>query len=44
MPEIQQIIENAMGRDDETTVTQIQAMLASYGVYVSLTTITHKRR
>ena len=43
MPGIQQIIENAMRRDDETTATQIQAILASYGVYVSLTTIIRKR-
>lgn len=43
-PRIQQIIETTMRQDDEATATQIQAILASYGVYISLTTIIRKRK
>lgn len=39
-----QIIEDAMQEDDETTATQLQAKLASQGVYVSLSTILRNRR
>ena len=38
-PAIQQIIEDAMHKDDETTATQLQAKLASHEIYVSLATI-----
>ena len=33
-----------MRGDDETTATQLQSKLASYGVYVSLTTILYSRK
>ena len=33
-----------MREDDETTATQLQARLATHGVYVSLTTILRNRR
>ena len=42
-PAIKHIIEDAMRRDDETTATQIQSILATYGVYISLATITRAR-
>lgn len=42
-PAVQQIIEDAMRADDETTATQIQAMLASRNIYVSLATIVRNR-
>lgn len=42
-PAIQQIIENAMVQDDETTATQLQALLATHNVYVSLATIVRNR-
>ena len=42
--QIQAIIESAMRDDDETTATQLQSKLASYGVYVSLATIVHSRK
>ena len=42
-PEIQQIIEDAMCEDDETTATQLPARLALYDVYVSLATIVRNR-
>ena len=35
-PQIQQVIDDVMRRDDETTATQLQAILAEHGVYVSL--------
>ena len=38
-PAIQRIIEETMRNDDETTATQLQAILAHRGVYVSLATI-----
>ena len=38
-PAIQQLIEQTMQEDDETSATQLQAKLASLGVYVSLATI-----
>ena len=38
-PSVQQIIELVMHQDDETTATQLQFKLATYGLYVSLTTI-----
>ena len=43
-PAVQQIIEDAMREDDETTATQLQAMLASHDIYVSLATILHNRQ
>lgn len=43
-PPIKRLIEDAMRRDDETTATQLQAVLAAHGVYVSLTTIVRNRR
>ena len=43
-PANQQIIMQAMEEDDETTATQLQAKLASDGVYVSLATILRNRR
>ena len=33
-----------MHADDETTATQLQEMLASHGVYVSLSTILRSRK
>ena len=41
--EVLQIIERAMRDDDETTATQLQAILAEKDVYVSLTTIIRNR-
>ena len=38
-PAIQQIIEQAMQEDDETTATQLQSRLANHHIYVSLATI-----
>ena len=43
-PAVQQMIENAMREDDETTATQLQAKLASQGIYVSLATIVRNRK
>ena len=43
-PANRQIIMQAMEEDDETTATQLQAKLASDGVYVSLATILRNRR
>ena len=40
---IKQIIEDAMCRDDETTATQIQTILAAHNVYISLATIIRAR-
>lgn len=42
-PAVQQMIEDAMRKDDETTATQLQAMLASKMIYVSLATIVRNR-
>ena len=42
-PSLQKLIEEAMQRDDETTATQLQAMLAAKGIYVSLSTIVRNR-
>lgn len=42
-PSIKQLIESTMRQDDETTATQIQAKLATYGIYVSLATIVRSR-
>ena len=42
-PEIQQIIEDAMREDDETTTTQLQAKLAAFSVHVSLGMICRSR-
>lgn len=42
-PAIQQIIEDTMRNDDETTATQLQHKLASYNVYISLATIVRNR-
>lgn len=41
--EVLQIIDTAMREDDETTATQLQARLATHGVYVSLSTIVRSR-
>jgi len=43
-PAVQQIIEDAMREDDETTATQLQAKLASHEIYVSLATILRSRK
>lgn len=43
-PAVQQLIETAMREDDETTATQLQTILASYQIYVSLATIVRNRR
>ena len=43
-PAIQQIIDDTMREDDETTATQLQAKLASYDIYVSLATILRSRQ
>lgn len=42
-PVILQLIDRAMHADDETTATQLQALLASHNVYVSLSTIVRNR-
>ena len=42
-PAVQQIIEDAMRDDDETTATQLQAILSSRCIYVSLATIVRNR-
>lgn len=42
-PNLQRLIDDAMTRDDETTATQLQAMFASRGIYVSLATIVRNR-
>lgn len=42
-PALQQLIDEAMQRDDETTATQLQALLASRNIYVSLATIVRNR-
>ena len=38
-PSLLQIIESAIRNDDKTTATQLQGLLASHNVYVSLSTI-----
>lgn len=43
-PAVQQLIEDAMREDDETTATQLQAILARYQIYVSLATIVRSRQ
>ena len=43
-PSVQRIIEEAMRNDDETTATQLQCILASREIYVSLATIVRNRR
>ena len=40
---VQQLIEQVMRNDDETTATQLQAILAARGIYVSLATIVRNR-
>lgn len=42
-PALKQLIEDAMRNDDETTATQLQVILASKGIYVSLATIVRSR-
>ena len=42
-PTILQIIESAMQNNDETSATQLQGLLASDNIYVSLSTILHNR-
>lgn len=42
-PAMQNLIDFAMRQDDETTATQLQFKLASYNVYVSLSTILRSR-
>ena len=42
-PGINQLIEDTMRRDDESTATQLQVILANRGVYVSLATIVRNR-
>lgn len=42
-PAIQRLIEVTMRADDETTATQLQAILAARGIYVSLATIVRNR-
>jgi hypothetical protein len=42
-PAIQELIDRTMREDDETTATQLQSKLASYNVYVSLSTILRNR-
>ena len=43
-PAVQQLIEAAMRDNDETTATQLQALLARHYVYVSLATIVCNRQ
>lgn len=42
-PDLQKLIEDTMKNDDETTATQLQALLASKSIYVSLATIVRNR-
>ena len=42
-PELQKLIEDTMKNDDETTATQLQALLAAKDIYVSLATIVRNR-
>ena len=42
-PAIQKLIEDVMRVDDETTATQLQAILADRNIYVSLATIVRNR-
>lgn len=42
-PELQKLIEDTMKNDDETTATQLQALLAAKNIYVSLATIVRNR-
>lgn len=42
-PQVQKLIEDAMLQDDETTATQLQSVLASRSIYVSLATIVRNR-
>lgn len=42
-PAVQQLIEDAMQADDECTATQLQVLLASKNIYVSLATIVRNR-
>ena len=42
-PQLQKLIEDTMRSNDETTATQLQAMLASKDIYVSLATIVRNR-
>lgn len=42
-PALQQLIEDTMASNDETTATQLQAIFASLNVYVSLATIVRNR-
>ena len=42
-PQVQELIKEALHNDDETTATQLQAMLASHRIYVSLCTIVCNR-
>ena len=42
-PAVQQVIEDTMRDDDETTATQLQAKLASIDVHISLATIVRNR-
>ena len=44
LPQIKQLIDAKMRADDETTATQLQELLASHGVYVSLSTILRSRK
>ena len=42
-PTVQQLIEDAMRADNECTATQLQALLSSMNIYVSLATIVRNR-
>ena len=42
-PIVEQLIEAAMGQDDEITATQLQALLARYHIYISLATVVLNR-
>ena len=42
-PAVQKVIDEAMCQDDETTATQLQALLAERQIYVSLATIVRNR-
>ena len=43
-PSIQDLLDEAMEENDETTATQLQAILATKDIYVSLSTIVRHRR
>ena len=44
LPEIKQLIDAKICADNETTTNQLQELLTSHGVYVSLSTILYSKK